>query len=57
VNSPMQLAKIGEVLAELRGMSVAEVAQQTSANALEVLPRLHLPASSRVIASQLNHQY
>lgn len=56
-NSPMQLPKIGEVLAELRGISVAEVARQTSNNALAVLSRLQLPDSGRVLSKQLDHQY
>jgi TatD DNase family protein len=57
LNSPMELPKIGKILAELRGMSIEEVAEQTSANAQEVLTRLQLPASSSVLASQLDHQY
>ena len=39
-NTPQQLPKIGEALAELRGMAPEELAQATSANALSVLPRL-----------------
>lgn len=43
-NSPDQLPRIAEVLAELRGMTAAEVAVATTANAHAVLPglaRLH----------------
>lgn len=39
-NSPEQLPRIGAVLAELRGIDLAEVAAQTSANARAVMPRL-----------------
>lgn len=39
-NSPEQLPRIGEVLADLRGISVETMAQITSDNALAVLPRL-----------------
>ncbi|OGB24344.1 MAG: DNAase [Burkholderiales bacterium RIFCSPLOWO2_02_FULL_57_36] len=39
-NSPDELPRIGEVLAELRGMPVEAVAQFTSGNARSVLPRL-----------------
>jgi len=39
-NEPAELARIAEVLAGLRGESVAQVAQRTSANARRVLPRL-----------------
>jgi len=39
-NEPVNLARYACVLAELRGMSVAEIAAATSANALAVLPRL-----------------
>lgn len=41
-NSPEQLPRIGAVLAELRGIDVAEVAAVTSANARVVMPRLDL---------------
>ncbi|OYO29357.1 TatD family hydrolase [Janthinobacterium sp. PC23-8] len=41
-NSPEQLPRIGAVLAELRGVALAEVAAQTSANARAVMPRLPL---------------
>ncbi len=43
-NSPEQLPRIGQVLAELRGSGIDEVAALTSANARAVLPRLS-PAS------------
>jgi TatD DNase family protein len=39
-NSPEQLPRIGQVLAELRGMSAEDVARLTSRNAAAVLPRL-----------------
>ena len=39
-NQPAELAAIAGELAELRGMSPADVAAQTSANARQVLPRL-----------------
>lgn len=39
-NAPEQLPRIGQALAELRGMSVEAVAQITSANALVAMPRL-----------------
>ncbi|SFM60405.1 TatD family hydrolase [Rugamonas rubra] len=39
-NSPDQIPRIGAVLAELRGLSVAEVAGATTANARAALPRL-----------------
>lgn len=39
-NSPHQLPAIGRELAQLRGISAGEVAQQTSANVRQVLPRL-----------------
>lgn len=39
-NSPEQIPRIGEVLATLRGMPAADLAQLTSANARAVLPRL-----------------
>ena len=39
-NSPDQIPRIGAVLAELRGMSVAEVASATTANAKQTLPRI-----------------
>ena len=41
-NSPEELPRIGAVLAELRGLELAHVAAQTSANARAVLPRLPL---------------
>ncbi len=39
-NSPEELPRIGEVMAELRGMSTAALAKITSENARQVLPRL-----------------
>jgi TatD DNase family protein len=39
-NSPEELPRIGEVLAELRGMSIDMLAQVTSENARSALPRL-----------------
>jgi len=43
-NSPEQLPRIGQHLAELRGMSAADAAQATSHNACRALPRLGLLA-------------
>lgn len=39
-NSPEELPRIAEILAELRGVGTEEVARITSANALAALPRL-----------------
>lgn len=39
-NSPAELPRIAQVLADLRGMPLAALAQQTMANALQALPRL-----------------
>ncbi|MGA1562163.1 MAG: TatD family hydrolase, partial [Gammaproteobacteria bacterium] len=39
-NDPSQLARIAQVLAELRGISVDEVITQTTRNAQAVMPRL-----------------
>ncbi|MBP0599511.1 TatD family hydrolase [Herbaspirillum sp. LeCh32-8] len=39
-NTPDQIPRIGEVLAELRNMPVDEIAAATTANALAALPRL-----------------
>ena len=41
-NSPEQLPRIGQVLAELRGIDAAQAAAATSANAQAILPRLPL---------------
>ncbi|WP_424196205.1 TatD family hydrolase [Ampullimonas aquatilis] len=41
-NTPAELPRIAQVLAELRGVTVATIATQTCANALAVLPRLAL---------------
>ncbi len=37
-NTPAQLPKIGAVLAELRNLSLDEVAQATTANAMHIMP-------------------
>ncbi|GAC1327939.1 MAG: TatD family hydrolase [Collimonas sp.] len=42
INSPAELPQIGAVLAELRGLTLEQVATQTSANACEVLPRMRI---------------
>jgi TatD DNase family protein len=39
-NSPEYLPRIAQILAELRGVSLAEIAAATRANSLQVLPRL-----------------
>ena len=39
-NTPGELPRLAQVLAELRGISLAEVAAQTTANARAVLPAL-----------------
>jgi TatD DNase family protein len=39
-NEPAEMARIAETLAQLRGVSLAELAAQTRANALAVMPRL-----------------
>ena len=39
-NSPAQIPRIAAVLAELRGQSLSEIAQQTTSNVARVLPRL-----------------
>lgn len=39
-NTPDQIPRIGEVLADLRGLTPAQVAQATSANAQAAMPRL-----------------
>jgi TatD DNase family protein len=46
-NSPEEVPRIGEVLAQLRGLSATAVAQATSDNAHSVLPRLPHPTLSR----------
>jgi TatD DNase family protein len=46
-NTPQQIPRIGEVLADLRGVSLAQVAATTSANAYAALPRLAALAASR----------
>jgi len=40
LNTPTELPRIGAVLAQLRGISVSEVAQATWANAHQALPGL-----------------
>lgn len=40
INSPAELPRIGAVLAELRGISLAELAEATTRNALAALPKL-----------------
>jgi TatD DNase family protein len=40
-NEPSQLPRIGAILAQLRGLSVSDIASATWANALRVLPQLH----------------
>jgi TatD DNase family protein len=40
LNTPEQIPAIGQVLADLRGVALAQTAQQTSSNALAVLPRM-----------------
>ena len=47
-NTPAELPRIAQVLAELRGMPLAELAGQTTANALQVLPRLAALAQASV---------
>ncbi|HRD92247.1 MAG TPA: TatD family hydrolase, partial [Accumulibacter sp.] len=42
-NTPLQLPRINEVLAGLRGIDAGLLARVTSANALAVLPELRLP--------------
>ena len=39
-NTPAELPRIAQVLADLRGVPLAELAYQTTANALEAMPRL-----------------
>lgn len=41
-NTPMELVKIAEVLAALRGLKVAQIAEITTNNALKILPNLTL---------------
>lgn len=50
-NSPEQLPAIGAALAQLRGMGVADVAQQTTANAQAVLGRLQPGAQTNAQTS------
>jgi TatD DNase family protein len=39
-NSPAELPRIAQVLADLRGVPLAALAEQTTANALQALARL-----------------
>ena len=39
-NTPAELPRIAQALADLRGAALADLARQTTANALQVLPRL-----------------
>ena len=39
-NAPAELPRIAQVLADLRGMPLEALAQQTEANAVQALPRL-----------------
>lgn len=43
INSPAELPRIGQVLAQLRGVLPEVIAAQTCANVLDVLPRMLLP--------------
>jgi TatD DNase family protein len=40
INTPLELPRIGQVVADLRGISAAAWAKQTTANAMRVLPKL-----------------
>jgi TatD DNase family protein len=40
INTPLQLPRIGSLLAQLRGVSTEQWAEQTTQNALRVLPKL-----------------
>ena len=42
INTPAELPRIGEVLAQLRSMTSEHIAAQTSANALAAMPRMIL---------------
>jgi TatD DNase family protein len=46
-NTPLQIPRIGEVLAQLRGIDAQAVAQATTANARAVMPRLAALMDSR----------
>jgi TatD DNase family protein len=46
-NAPDQLPRIAAILAQLRGMSVADLALATTGNAFRVVPRLGLSVSCR----------
>ena len=40
INTPLELPKIGEILAEIRGLELSQVAEITSKNALQALPKM-----------------
>ena len=44
-NQPAELARIAQVLAELRGLTLEAVAERTSLNARRALPALQLPGA------------
>jgi len=44
-NQPAELARIAQVLAELRGLSLQAVEELTTLNARRVLPALRLPGA------------
>jgi TatD DNase family protein len=49
-NSPLEIAKIAQVLADLRQLNITEVLEITGANALKVLPKLsHLYTLPKVL--------
>lgn len=49
-NSPAELPKIAQVLADLRGLKLAQVADRTTQNALDILPNLaDLCTSAKVL--------
>lgn len=49
-NSPKELYKIAEVLAELRGMHVTQIIENTGKNSIEIFPKLgHLYTSLEVL--------
>jgi len=45
-NSPQQIPRIAQVLAQLRNVSIEQIAQQTCANVFSVLPRMQLSGKS-----------
>ena len=48
VNSSVQLPRIAQLVAQLRGVDVAELASSTSANAVRVLPRLSVLLNDQI---------